>query len=47
MKKSKRKKYFTHEERVLYIKKYTLMFRYIVLKKVGLKIEELPTIEEI
>lgn len=44
MKKSKRKKYFTHEERVFYIKKYTLMYRYIVLKKVGFKIVELPAI---
>lgn len=44
MKKSKSKQYFSHEERVLYIKKYTLMFRYIVLKKIGVEIKELPTI---
>lgn len=44
MKRSHKKEYFSHEDRVLYVKKYTLMFRCIVLKKIGIRVNELPPI---
>lgn len=40
MKKSKKKKYFSSHEKILYIYKYTLMFRYIVLKKIGITLTD-------
>lgn len=40
MKRAEKKEYFSLNERKLYIFKYTIMFRYIVLKKLGVDLSE-------
>lgn len=40
MKKNDNKDYFSLKERKLYIKKYTLMFRYLVLKSIGITLTD-------
>lgn len=39
-KKQEKKRYFNDFERNIYFRKFTLMFRYIVLKKVGVRLEK-------